>query len=47
MPCNKIDKPLVVYRFRECYDFHNNVAYIITKESLFMQDRDFKVILMA
>ena len=24
--CNKIDKPLVVYRF----DVHNNVAYIVT-----------------
>ena len=31
-PCNKIDKPLVVYRFwGKRYDVHNNVAYIITK----------------
>ena len=27
MPCNKIDKTLVVYR----YDVHNNVAIIMTK----------------
>ena len=27
MPCNKIDKPLVVYRFRNLrYDIHHNVA---------------------
>ena len=31
MPCNKIDKPLVVYRFYEKrYDVHNNVVYILT-----------------
>ena len=29
-PCNKIDKPLVVYRFTG-YDVHTNVAYIMTK----------------
>ena len=28
-PCNKIDKPLVVYRFLGNLD--NNVAYIVTK----------------
>ena len=31
-PCNKIDKPLVVYRLTgKRYDVHNNVAYIMTK----------------
>ena len=40
-PCNKIDKPLVVYRFSgnvlrftgflECFDVFNNIAYIMTK----------------
>ena len=31
-PCNKIDKPLVVYRFTgNHYDVHSNVALIMTK----------------
>ena len=30
-PCNKIHKPLVVYRFSGNVDVHNNVAYIMTK----------------
>ena len=31
-PCNKIDKPLVIYRFTgKRYDVHNNVAYIMTQ----------------
>ena len=32
-PCNKIDKPLVVYRFtgKVNDDVHNNGAYIMTK----------------
>ena len=31
-PCNRIDKPIVVYRFfGKCYDVHNNVAYMMTK----------------
>ena len=31
-PCNKIDKPLAVYRFTgKRYDAHNNVAIIMTK----------------
>ena len=31
-PCNKICKPLVVYRFTgKGYDVHNNVAYIMAK----------------
>ena len=31
-PCNKIDKPLVVYRFSgNFYHVHNSVAYIMTK----------------
>ena len=30
MPCNKIDKALVVYRFSG-NDVHNNIAYIMTK----------------
>ena len=30
--CNKIDKPLVVYRFSgKRYDVHHNVAHIMTK----------------
>ena len=29
--CNKIDKPLVVYRFTEKVMTSNNVAYIITQ----------------
>ena len=29
--CIKIDKPLVVYRFWERFDVHNNIAYIMTK----------------
>ena len=30
--CNKIDKPLVVYKFTgKRYDVHNNAAYIMTK----------------
>ena len=34
MPYDKVDKPLVVYRFSgnvRLYDIHNNVAYIMTK----------------
>ena len=32
MPYNKIDKPLVDYRFSgKRYDVHNKVAYIMTK----------------
>ena len=32
-PCNKIDKPLMVYYkiFRKRYHIHNNIAYIMTK----------------
>ena len=33
-PCNKIDKPQLVYRFTgngKRYDVHNNVTYIMTK----------------
>ena len=43
-PCNKIDKPLMVYRFT------GNVmtsAYIMTKLNVFQLKRDVKVILMS
>ena len=40
-PCNKIDKPLVVYTFSgNVNDVHNNVAYIITKLYLFFNARN-------
>ena len=49
MPCIKMDKPLVVYKFLKlCNDIHNkNVAYITTKFNFFIpQKYDFKVMLM-
>ena len=40
--CNKIDKPLVVYRFSGNVMVHNNVAYIMTKSYLFMLEMRFQ-----
>ena len=43
MKCNKIDKPLVVYRFSvKRYDDHNNVAYILKKLYFFVAERRFQ-----
>ena len=38
MPCNKIDKPLVVYRFSG--NVFNNVSYIMTKSYLYILRND-------
>ena len=41
-PCNKIDKPLVVYRFAG--NIHNNVAYIMTKLCRFYGRNEISII---
>ena len=38
MPCNKIDRPLVVNRFSGNVDVHNNFAYIITIITFFTRN---------
>ena len=42
-PCNKIDKPLVVYRFTgNVNDVQSNAAYIMTKLSRFTAEMRFQ-----